>query len=333
LPQNPSPAGTQTSTAPSPDRRSGWIGVLKTLILVATLIWVGDMMADAIGDIRKGELSLSVRPAWLIASAAATLGGYIILIWSWLYIIAGLGDRTIPFLVGARIWFISNLSVNIPGRIWGILQMGVMSAEQGINPIVAGGASILNAAVNIACGLAVGAIAGTGLLAARLGDRAWIAWVLAGAAVVGICLIPVLLPYVFGAARRFRPSLPEIRAPARVLFVSAAANLIAWGLYGAAFYCLCHGLVDGIGGTLLQHTAAFATSYVFGYLMFLSPAGLGFREKALTEVLIAGGLASAAQANAVSVVSRLWLLIIQIVPALIFLAYHRRPRDEERPAG
>ena len=56
------------------------------------------------------------------------------------------------------------------------------------------------------------------------------------------------------------------------------------------------------------------------------------REFALQEILQLAGMASATQAVAVSVVSRLWLLIIQIVPALIFLAY-RRPRHEKDPAA
>jgi hypothetical protein len=48
--------------------------------------------------------------------------------------------------------------------------------------------------------------------------------------------------------------------------------------------------------------------------------------------MVAAGMATPAQAGAVAVVSRLWQLIIIILPALIFLAY-RRPPNEKDPAG
>jgi hypothetical protein len=335
LPLNPSPAATHSSTGPSPERRSGWVGALKALILIAALVWVGFMVAKAIRDLRDGDLQLHLQPAWLAVSAACVLLAYLVLIKSWLYIVTVLDGRTLPFLVGARIWFISNLGTLLPGRVWGIIQMGAMSTEQGIGAVAAGTASIINAAVNIACGMAVGVIAGAPIFAAYLGDLAWMAWVAAGLAIIGVCLLPVLLPYVFRFAReRFHVAAPAERPPARVLVVSAAANIIAWILYGAAFQYLARGVLGITNGSLTQHTAAFATSYVLGYLAIVVPAGVGVREAALQKVLLIAGLATAPQAVALSLVSRLWLLIIQLAPALLFLAYRRRPSDEKaNPAG
>jgi glycosyltransferase 2 family protein len=333
LPLNPSPAATHSSTVPSPGRRS-WLGALKALILVAALIWVGFMVAEAIRDVRHGNLQLRLQPAWLAMSAGFVLLAYLVLIKSWLYIVTVLDGRTLPFLVGARIWFISNLGTLLPGRVWGILQMGAMSAEQGIGAVAAGTASVINAAVNIACGMAVGVIAGTPIFAAYLGDLAWMAWVAAALAIIGVCLLPVLLPYVFRVAReRFHVSAPVERPPARVLVVSAVANIVAWVLYGAAFMYLARGILGITTGTLIQHTAAFATSYVLGYLAIVVPAGIGVREAALQKVLLIAGLATAPQAVALSLVSRLWLLIIQVLPALLFLAYRRRSPDEKSAAG
>ena len=293
------------------------------------------MIAKAIGDVRSGNLQLHLEPAWLAISAALVLLAYLVLIKSWLYILGALDGRTLPFLVGARIWFISNLGTLLPGRVWGIIQMGAMSTEQGIGAVAAGTASIINAAVNIACGMAVGVIAGTPIFAAYLGNLAWLAWVAAALAIIGVCLLPALLPYVFRVAReRFHVAAPVERPPARVFVVSAAANIIAWVLYGAAFQYLGRGILGLTTGSLMQHTAAFATSYVVGYLAFVVPAGVGVREGALQKVLLIAGLTTAPQAVALSLVSRLWLLIIQVLPALLFLAYRRRPIDEEaNPAG
>lgn len=288
------------------------------------------MVVDSVQDMQRGELQLRVRPEWLALSALIILAAYGVLISSWLYILAALSGQSIPFLVGARIWFISGLGALLPGRIWGILQMGAMSAEQGINPVAAGAASIINAAVNIACGLAVGVIAGAGIFASYFPGRAWLAWAMAALALIGILMLPVLIPGAFRIAReKFDAAVPDENTPPRVIVAAVAANVLAWFLYGAAFLSLTRGILDLANTSLIQHTAAFATSYVIGYLAIIVPGGLGVRETSLQAVLTAAGMATASQATAISIVSRLWLLIIQVLPALIFLAY-RRPRADEK---
>ncbi|MEO5568434.1 MAG: hypothetical protein ABIR92_08080, partial [Gemmatimonadaceae bacterium] len=97
------------------------MSALKALILVAALIWVGMMVVDSVQAVQRGELQLRVRPEWLALSAMIILAAYGVLISSWLYILAALSGQSIPFLAGARIWFISGLGALLPGRIWGIL--------------------------------------------------------------------------------------------------------------------------------------------------------------------------------------------------------------------
>jgi hypothetical protein len=288
------------------------------------------MVIDSVGAVRRGELALSLRPGWLAVSAALVLVAYAVIIASWLYIVTGLSGDRIPFLTGARIWFISNLGTLLPGRIWGILQMGAMSAEQGISPVAAGAASVINAAVNIATGMAVGVIAGTAIFTTYLGPDAWIAWALTALGILGVLLLPAIVPMAFRfARRRFNASVPDEPVPGRIIAVSAAANVLAWFLYGAAFLCLNRGTLDPGAPSVVQHTAAFATSYVIGYVAFFVPAGIGAREGALQKVMQIAGLATSAEAVAIALISRLWLLIIQVLPALIFLAY-RRPRADEK---
>jgi hypothetical protein len=290
------------------------------------------MVVDSVQDIRSGQLVLQVRPGWLALSAVAVLGAYLVLIASWLYLVHGLSGRTMTFLAGARIWFISSLGQQLPGRVWGIIQMGAMSVDEGIDPVAAGAASIINTVVNIATGMAVALIAGAAMLAAYFGDRAWMAYALAIIAMLGILLLPVIIPAMLRFARQFRPTIPEVSVSARLILVSAIANAGAWFLYGAAFLFLSRGLVDPAAASVVKHTAAFTTSYIIGYLAIIVPAGVGFRETALQQILEGAGMATAAQATALSVISRLWLLIILVLPALIFLAY-RRPRNEKDPAA
>jgi len=334
LPQNPSPAATQTSTAPSPGRDRRWLSVVKTLLLIAALSWVGYKTVDAVKNVRNNSLAFHLSPPWLLASAALVLSAYALLIWTWLYVVRALSGRTLPYRIGARIWFVSNLGKYIPGKVWQIVQMGLMSTEQGIDAVSSTAAAVVNAGVNVAIGLAVGVILGAPIFDRILEPYgvAWLSRTVAILALICLLLLPVMLPWAFRAGhRRLGVGAPLEGAPTNAIVVSAIANVIAWFLYGAAFYCLVIGLFGSPHGTLIENTAAFAISYVIGYLAFFVPGGVGIREGALILVLTAGGMATNIEASAISVSSRLWLVVIEVLPALLFLAYRpRRPDEKDR---
>lgn len=251
-------------------------------------------------------------------------------------ILTALAGRRLRPIPAARIWFISNLSVYIPaGPGWQILQMGVMSAEEGIGAVPAGAASIINAAINIACGLAVAAIAGAGTVARVLEPYAWIGWTAAIIAVIAVFFLPLILPVVFRIAHdRLKLAVPLATPPARVIFGAAAANVVAWVMYGLALKGLALGILGTATGSIAQYTAAFAAAYIFGYLLFVIPGGIGAREGLLIKVLLAAGVATGAGASLLAIGSRLLLIVVQVLPALLFLACRRRPIDEKaNPAG
>jgi hypothetical protein len=292
------------------------------------------MVVDSVRDIRSGELVLHLRVGWLLASGAFIAATYFLFVWTWLYIIRGLSGQRIRYGEGAKIWFISNLSQQvIPFRVWGILQMAAMSVEAGINPVSSTAASVINTAVNIATGMGVAVVAGSPILAAYFVEYASWLWTVAGLALVGVLLLPVLIPWAFRFARRFSAKIPEQQLPPRLIAVSVVANVIGWGLYGLAFLCLNRAIVDLPRYDVVQHIAVNATSYVIGYLTIVVPAGLGVREKTLQGVMLVADMANPAQANAVSLVSRLWQLIILVLPALIFLAYRRPSHEKDAAAG
>jgi hypothetical protein len=292
------------------------------------------MVVQSVKDVRSGDLVLHLRPAWLLVSGVCIAATYLLFVWAWLYIIAGLSGQRIRYIEGARIWFVSNLSQQVlPFRVWGILQMATMSVEAGISPIASTAASVINTAVNIATGMGVAVITGAPILAVYFAeDKDWL-WVVAILALLGILLLPVLIPWAFRIARRFTTRIPEQQLPPRLIGVSVAANVAGWALYGIAFLCLNRAIVDLPAYSIVQHIAVNATSYVMGYLAIVVPAGLGVRERTLQGVMLAANMATPAQARVVSIVSRLWQLIILVLPALIFLAYRRPPNEKDPAAG
>jgi hypothetical protein len=114
--------------------------------------------------------------------------------------------------------------------------------------------------------------------------------------------------------------------PHRALYQAVVGNLIAWVLYGIAFQLFVAGILGRASGSTADYVAVWAVAYVLGYLAFAVPAGLGARELALTDALTTVGLATVGQAAVIAVTARLWVTMLEIVPALIFLARGTRRR-------
>jgi hypothetical protein len=114
------------------------------------------------------------------------------------------------------------------------------------------------------------------------------------------------------------------------VYIAVAGNVVAWIMYGAAFRLFVHGILGSAPGPVSGYVAAYAWSYVMGYLAFFIPGGIGIREMAQTSALITLGLATAPQAAVVAVTSRLWLTVLEIIPGLYYWAHSRTapPRSE-----
>jgi uncharacterized membrane protein YbhN (UPF0104 family) len=70
---------------------------------------------------------------------------------------------------------------------------------------------------------------------------------------------------------------------------------------------------------------AYTLSYLIGYLSLITPGGIGPREAALSFLLVTLGLAAGREAAVITIASRLWLTVLEIVPGVLFLL--RRSRD------
>jgi hypothetical protein len=277
---------------------------------------------------------LTVHVPWLIASMALILLTFGVLIGAWLYLLTALSGRRIPYVAAARIWFISNLAAYIPaGPGWQVFQMGVMSEEQGIGAIPAATAAMINAIINVSTGAAVALIAGATMLLAVVSVQLWEVWLVLALIAAGLLSLPALLPVVLRVVHdRLKRPIADVRLPARVVLGAVLLNGLAWILYGFALQALSNGIGFGSGKVWL-YVAAFAAAYVAGYIVLIVPGGLGVREAALKQLMVPAGLATGPQAAILVVAFRLLLLIVQVLPALLFLGYRRRPSDETSAAG
>jgi uncharacterized membrane protein YbhN (UPF0104 family) len=261
-----------------------------------------------------------LEPRWLliVASGITVLLTYGVLIETWRTVVRGWGAH-LSFGDAARIWTISNLGRYVPGKVWALGSMAMMAQRKGVSGIVAAGSSLVVMIINLAAGLVVAAITGAQVLGFSPLVVAIIVLIAAG-----ILLAPAVLPRALAFIGRISGKLASVNQlpvlPPRSVYFAAGASALAWIMYGMAFQMLTVGVLGSAPGATTLYIAVFTGSYVLGFLVLIAPAGLGVREASMAAALARAGFA-VAPATVLVVTSRLWLTVLELGPALLFLAY------------
>jgi hypothetical protein len=267
---------------------------------------------------------IAPAPLPLILASLLTAATYFFLIRTWAGSLRWWGEsQQLPYRDAIRIWFLTNLARFIPGTIWQFAGLGVMASRRGISPIAATGTVLLQQVVL----LATGVLLTVGLAPQLLGS--WTA-ALPHAALIGIAAFGAAL-FVWGLPRAtgwlqplmFRMLKREVvwlMPPVPQLAMYVAGLILPWIVYGIAFWLFGRSLLGDSGGGpgLLLSIAAFTASYVAGIIAVFAPGGIVVREAALVAAL--SPQMGPDRAFLLAVGSRVWLVAVELVTALVALA-------------
>lgn len=303
----------------------------QSIFIVAVFVYGGRKIADAWSDATAhGGADLLGRLSWsrLLAATGVVLLTYLLLIQLWRYVLRSWGER-LHLTDAMAIWSISSLGRYVPGRVAQLVAMMLMASRRGISPTAATGSALLNVLLNIGAGVVVALVLGGRALDSVRPGAATLAIVAVALGIVGMLLLPWLLPRMVRlAARLLRRDIAEPRMGAAAVWITAAGNVVAWLLYGVAFHMFATGVLgDAAAGATSAYIAVYTGSYVVGYLVLFTPGGLGVREATMATMLVALGLCSMPQAWLLAFASRVWLLAVEVLPGIFFLAHGflRRP--------
>jgi hypothetical protein len=303
----------------APSRRM----LLRVVQVTVAAVVIALVVRKIITEWGAVELALAeARPNWLAlgASGVVVLATYAVLIEAWRVLLRG-WEHEIPFLDAARIWTISNLGKYLPGKVWSITALAVMSREYGVTATEGATASVLVTLINTIVGFAVAIVAGAPLL-----ELSPVVVIVIAVMIVAVLASPSVLPRLgLLAGKLFKREIVLRRMAHRVLLTAAALTCVAWLMYGVAFWLFTRGVLGHAPGALRNYVAVFAGSYLIGFIAIFAPAGVGFREGAMAVALQRAGFA-AGPAYLLVVASRLWLTALEVIPPLIFLAFVRRRR-------
>jgi hypothetical protein len=282
--------------------------------MAAVVYFAGRKIVASWEQVREAAAGLRLSWGYIVLSCALVLAAYAVLIETW-RIVLGAWDARLPFWGAVRIWTVSNLGRYIPGKVWQMGALIVMVQQRGISGIAGAGSALVNTIVSGITGFAVVAITGASVL--HLPRGALIAiWI------VGITIVlamPVSLPIMGRIATRItRRSIVLPRLAPSVVLATVAGTTIAWCVYGVAFQLLTKGLLGSAPGGMALYISVFTGSYLIGFLALFAPGGLVVREGVMQIALANAGF-STGDAIVLAVASRLWLIVLEIMPAVLIL--------------
>lgn len=300
--------------------RRPWLRrLISFLLIAAAFAFLAREILRNLDALRDFEWR--VRPALLgvsVVALALVLGAGVVY---WGVVLRGFGIRA-PLVPLARTWFLANLSRYIPGMVWQFVSLAQFSAGAGLTAVVSITSLLVQMGFMLLSATALGLLV---LPASPLGDAypilGQLRW-LAPLVLIGAhpAIIRTLVATLGRLSRRETVAWTGSWAQGVGLLVLAT---LLWWAYGAAFFLFLRSLVDLPLALLPAVTAIHALAFLVGYLAFFAPAGLGFKDAALT--LLLAGLLPSSVAASLAVLARLWSIVGEVAPALLLLPTGLRP--------
>ncbi len=296
--------------APSPTSKSLGRGSRGLSVLLVGLVGVFLVVALVRNGQAVREDLRSLSWADLLASGLAGALGVLSSGLSWRVVLRGLG-APVAVHPAMTMFAAGQLGKYVPGSVW----TAAIQAELGARRGIARATMLVSYLVALLIAAATGGVVGLlALLGGGQGGGTTLVLVLVAAA-IGVALArPGWLNRGLGwAFARVGRVAPDVALSGRTLAAAMAWMLACWTFLGAHAWLLARPL-GATTSDLVPTIGAFALAFVAGLLVVPLPAGAGVREGVLVATL--AGSIGAPAALTVSLVSRLVLLVVDVVLAV-----------------
>jgi len=308
---------------PVPSSQTGappfWRGqAVQAVVTIAVVILAAWYLWHQWDKASTARVTLRFAPAWLGAATLIVLGTYALLIEVWRRVLSHY-DSVIPFAPAARVWFVSNLGKYVPGKVWQVTTMTLMLSQLRVPVATAASASAIITIANVAAGFGLVVVIGMPALRAVASGHDAAILIAGSILVVALLAAPFVMRVVSSIASRLLRRPLALTVPARGAWLAVLGCLVGWVLYGCAFQLFVRSLLGTASAPWITYVTAYTLSYLIGYLALFLPGGIGAREVSLSYLLITLQAATPAEATIITIASRLWLTVLEIVPGVLFL--------------
>lgn len=306
-------------------RKAPWVRPLLRLLALVLSVVVVIALVRALR--RDGPAAVAawraadVDPPWILFALLAGLAGHLIFVAGWRRLLVDCGVG-VSFWQAARFFLVSNLGRYLPaGKAWQMSIVAIMATEQNLPAAPVATTSLFHGLLGVGIGALLLIVTGGAVVGV---PTIWLA--VPGVGVVTLIALPAILrrlPRLRTALLRRVPSLDAVSVG--TMWALVWTTTLSWVAWGAALYGLAVGLVPDSTAPFLSYLAAWIGPFLAGLVAFVTPAGLGVRDEIMRTMLTAGGV-SAGSAIMLVVVARVGTTILDVVPALVVLAFRRRAK-------
>jgi hypothetical protein len=259
----------------------------------------------------------------LVAASALVLGAFVLMVVTWSASLRW-WNAGVSFLAALRMWSLSNLARFIPGAVWQFAGLAALAADEGISPLAATGAVLLQQLMLLATGIVVAVMMAPGWVQPIAGGLPPV--VTAIIAIIALTAVAFVIPLAMPAIGRALGRLVKREftwpQPSSGSFAGyTAALVIPWLIYAAAFWLFARAVIGESAPGLAVAGGAFVASYVAGIVAVFAPAGIAVREAALVAML--APVLDGRVALALALGSRLWMIALEILLAAAVIGLYR----------
>jgi len=280
-------------------RAVGWLLALAILFFLGRTLWASWAQVAQSGFTFQFNLPLFALSLFLLVP------GRTFAVEAWRRILRTLGNPiSLRFAVYA--WFVSNLARFIPGNVFQLAAMMMLTDAAGVSKINI----VLSQTVYAAIALAVAALYGVTLLPIA---QEYIPLIVAAfAALIILFALPAVFQIMLNVStwllRQVRRNREIVAPRVRITFwqglVAPIFSLCMWTINGFAFWLFVRSLTEISVSAIPAFIGMNAAAYFIGYASFITPSGLGFREASLAFFL--GAFFPAPVAVSIAFLTRLW---------------------------
>jgi len=295
-------------------RLFGW---LRWIVPLAAAFFLGRVIYLQWQRVR--EFDWSFDPLFLVLSFAATSCWFFTRAFVWRAIVTHFGQQ-VPYRECVRIFALSELSRYVPGTVWQYLSRVYLAGRWGVPAAVTVSSALMD--------LLLMALAAAPLVLWRIDEvfpvmgRAQRILLAAFPAVAVVLLQPAVLNRL---ARLLLPRLRMTYVPIRLRFREIAALwgvcLLLWLAFGSGFALFARSLAPLALSQGLLLVGKYAASWLIGLISPFTPGGIVVREGILG--LLLGKMMPLGTALLVAVLSRLWLIGLELFWAAVAQFYLR----------
>jgi hypothetical protein len=306
--------------------------VAGVLLALAILFFLGDLLYRTWGDLAQSGFQFEFDLPRLVVSLALLVVARAFAVEAWRRILIALGEH-FGFAFGARVWFLSNLTRYVPGNVWQVATMMAMVVDRGVSKTNA----LLSQVIYTALALAIAGLLGLMFIFVRpeiLDGVLPVSIAAYAPAIAALAFITLIVVFALPSVNRLivaltaRVTRRDLAAPAPTFARGLVPPLFSLGMWltnGVAFYLFTSSITETPVEQLPAFIAMNAGAYWIGYVSFVTPSGLGFREGALAWML--ASFFPAPFAVALSLATRLWSTAGELLGVVLALNLGNKSDD------